>query len=141
MKNNKISSTLALTLSLATFVAGCSNQEPTPPSGTQTTVAPPAETVQKPAENTAAELKALTDTAVAEVTKAAEPIPQAEPQITSPAPPAPPAPVTPPAEQSSVVTILQRAGTLANEKKYPEALSTLSQLSNVTLTPRAASTL
>ena len=98
MKNNKVSSTLAITLSLAAFLAGCGNQEPVPPSGTQTAVAPPVETVQKPAESTTAELKAQTDTAVAEVTKPAEPIPQAEPQIT---PPAPPAPVTPPAEQSS----------------------------------------
>jgi len=130
MKINKIPSVFALALGLVTISVGCSKQEPATPPTTQT--APPPntalDTAQKEAENKAAELKAKADSLVTEVTRTAD-------AVKPPEPIAPPAlPVTPPASPSPAQGILQRVQALVAEQKYPEALSALSELSNVSLT-------
>jgi hypothetical protein len=119
-----------LSLSAGLILTACSKQEE--PAAPAATAPPPsvpapaavaeaqkaATTAQKEAEKTATEIQAKSEPAVTQVIKAPE---------------APALPNTS-APQTQVQTVLDQVKGLLGEKKYPEALTALSQLSNVDLT-------
>lgn len=126
MKN--ISKILTISAGVSLLLIGCSKQEePVPIQTNSVTIPPTIESTQKIATNAVVIESPAPVVAAREVVKPAE---EKAPEIPATTP-------VPPAEASAEVTaqgILQRAQALVMEKKYPEALAALSELSNVSLT-------
>lgn len=144
----KMNAVLLALLSASVFLNGCSKKEESaPPAASQTPAAPAAANLEKAVTATADKAAAAVDSAVSGAQKAAANVAAeaqkqavevqatAVPPVTqvvktpaaAPAPPAPPA-------QTAVQNILDRTKNLLNEKKYPEALAALGELSSVNLT-------
>ncbi len=100
------------------LLAACAKQEEAPTASQSSSPAPSATATPS------AEIKAAVDTAASTAAKATEEVK---------APPAPTPPAANTAGTSQLQTILAQAKQQFTEKKYNEALATLSQLSNVSL--------
>ena len=137
---------VAISLGAFLFLSGCSKQEPAPAPATSANqpskaVSEAVEAAQKGAETAVAEVKKqageIKDAAQAAVADAKKEIQTIKaPEVTPPSAPATPAgaTTTSPSQSQQVMAVLEQAKGLYNEKKYPEALTTLTGLSNVSLT-------
>ncbi len=119
------------------FFAGCSKQEQSAPAAaaaapTPSPAAPAADNTAKAPPAAAAEVKAAAETAAKAEVKAVEAV--KPPEVVTPPAPAPAPQVQAAAAQSPVSGVLERVKALVAEKKYPEALTALSELSSASLT-------
>jgi hypothetical protein len=131
-------SLLAFLCASGVFLAGCSKPEDLPaPSAAPSATAPAAqvETSQQSASATAAELQKQAAAGQAALETAANDAAKSLESTTTIKPAEVPPPSVPaaPAAQANVQTIFDDVKSLISEKKYPEALAALTQLSSTSL--------